>query len=89
MNLARAVQVSMDTAVQPCEDRKSHLVDFVGRRVVSWVFSGAVSRNPRVVFARRGLTLGWLLCLLWHGVGQFSSCLKLGLHGWVNAANMA
>jgi len=22
MNLARAVQVSMDTAVQPCEDRK-------------------------------------------------------------------
>ena len=29
-------------------------VGFLGLRVVSWVFSWAVSRNPRVVFARGG-----------------------------------
>ena len=65
-------------------------VGFLGLRVVSWVFSWAVSRNPRVVFARGvGLTLGWSSCLPWGGVGWFLSCLYLDLHGWVNTANMA
>ena len=65
-------------------------VGFLGLRVVSWVFSWAISRNPRVVFARGGgVDVGWSSCLLWGGVGWFSSCLYLDLHGWVNAANMA
>ena len=38
------------------------------------VFMGG-SCNPRVVFARQGLTLGQSSCLPWHGVGWFSSCL--------------
>ena len=89
MNLARAVQVSMDTAVQPCEDRKSHLVDFVGRRVVLWVFSGAVSRNPRVVFARGGIDVGVVIvfAMAWGGPvlvvfeARFAGVGQCGQHG--------
>ena len=90
MNLARAVQVSMDTAVQPCKDWK-----------VIWLVLWDFRCFHRCFHGR--LVIIWGLCLwggVWHwsghcvchGMGWASShhvCSYIGLHGQVNTANVA
>ena len=52
----------------------------MGLQAVLWAFSWTVSRNPRAAFAR-GVDLG--------GSGCICRRLKRGVHGRVDAANMA
>ena len=65
-------------------------VGFLGFRVVSWVFSWAVSRNPRVVFARGGgfdirvvivFAVGWGGLVLIMFVARFAWLGQRSQHG--------
>ena len=61
---------------------------FVGLQVVLWAFSLAVSQILRVAFAR-GVDVGAVVVFDVAWVGWFSSGLKRGVCGQVDAANVA